>query len=59
MLCVVQNSNPLPEEESTANNSAGPKKHSIFQERIRAERESFKAVFDGRRPRIGLAVEEN
>ncbi|KAG4932758.1 hypothetical protein JHK87_046760 [Glycine soja] len=36
------------------------KKHSIFQEQIRAERESFKAVFDRRRHRIGgLDVEED
>ncbi|CAL5198353.1 unnamed protein product [Lathyrus oleraceus] len=45
-------SNPLSEEESPTQNIAEPKKHSTFQERIRAERESFKAVFDGRRPRI-------
>ncbi|KAK2411328.1 P-loop containing nucleoside triphosphate hydrolase superfamily protein [Trifolium repens] len=52
-------SNPLPEVESRTQNSAEPKKHSKFQERIRAEHESFKAVFDGRRPRIGLNVEED
>ncbi|KAI4336032.1 hypothetical protein L6164_014608 [Bauhinia variegata] len=47
-------SNPLPEEESpTTLSNVEPKKHSIFQERIRAERESFKAVFDRRRRRIG------
>ncbi|XP_027192991.1 uncharacterized protein [Cicer arietinum] len=59
-LCVyVQKSNRLPEEESPTRNSVEPKKHNTFQERIRAERESFKAVFDGRRPRIGLDVEED
>lgn len=52
-------SNPLPKEESPTRNSVEPKKRSTFQERIRAERESFKAVFDGRRPRIGLDVEED
>lgn len=52
-------SNRLPEEESPTRNSVEPKKHNTFQERIRAERESFKAVFDGRRPRIGLDVEED
>ncbi|XP_061346603.1 uncharacterized protein LOC133292228 [Gastrolobium bilobum] len=52
-------SNPLPEEESPTRNNVEPKKHSIFEERIRAERESFKAVFDRRRQRIGgLDVEE-
>ncbi|KAK4264232.1 hypothetical protein QN277_025440 [Acacia crassicarpa] len=54
-------SNPLTEEESpTTSNSAEPKKYSIFQERMRAERESFKAVFDRRRQRIsGLDVDED
>ncbi|XP_028763399.1 uncharacterized protein LOC114721719 [Neltuma alba] len=54
-------SNPLTEGESpTTHNSAEPKKYSIFQERIRAERESFKAVFDRRRQRIsGLDVDED
>ncbi|KAF7838423.1 pollen-specific leucine-rich repeat extensin-like protein 1 isoform X1 [Senna tora] len=47
-------SNPLPEEETpTTRYNVEPKKHSIFQERLRAERESFKAVFDRRRQRIG------
>ncbi|TKY55118.1 YLP motif-containing protein 1 [Spatholobus suberectus] len=53
-------SNPLPEEDSRTRNSVESKKHSIFQERMRAERESFKAVFDRRRQRIGgLDVEED
>ncbi|KAG4930000.1 hypothetical protein JHK86_046961 [Glycine max] len=53
-------SNPLPEEDSPTRNSVESKKHSIFQEQIRAERESFKAVFDRRRHRIGgLDVEED
>ncbi|KAJ1378450.1 YLP motif-containing protein 1 [Sesbania bispinosa] len=50
-------SNPLPDEDPTRN-SVEPKKHNIFQERIRAERESFKAVFDRRRQRIGGLVAE-
>ncbi|KAK7292238.1 hypothetical protein RIF29_08015 [Crotalaria pallida] len=53
-------SNPLPEEESSRHNSVEPKKHSVFQEQIRAEHESFKAVFDRRRQRIGgLDVEDD
>ncbi|RYR75506.1 hypothetical protein Ahy_A01g000049 isoform D [Arachis hypogaea] len=53
-------SNPLHEEESLTHNSTEPKKGSIFQEQIRAERESFKAVFDRRRHRIGgLSLEED
>ncbi|KAL1334102.1 hypothetical protein HN51_062979 [Arachis hypogaea] len=53
-------SNPLHEEESLTHNSREPKKGSIFQEQIRAERESFKAVFDRRRHRIGgLSLEED
>ncbi|KAK7388972.1 hypothetical protein VNO78_23803 [Psophocarpus tetragonolobus] len=53
-------SNPLPEEDSPTHNSVESKKHSVFQERIRAERESFKAVFDRRRHRIGgLDAEED
>ncbi|KAL4012543.1 hypothetical protein IC575_029646 [Cucumis melo] len=49
-------SNPLAEEEyrgSTQNNSNESKKHSRFEERLRAESESFKVVFDKRRQRIG------
>ncbi|KAJ7956350.1 YLP motif-containing protein 1 [Quillaja saponaria] len=54
-------SNPLPEEDGPATYKTGETKgHSIFQEQIRAERESFKAVFDRRQHRIGgLAVEED
>lgn len=53
-------SNPLPKEESLSTQSTGKsKKQSAFQERLRAERESFKAVFDRRRQRIGgLDLEE-
>ncbi|KAD6119353.1 hypothetical protein E3N88_10624 [Mikania micrantha] len=47
-------SNPLSEEYlKTAESYVGPKTQSVFQDRIRAERESFKAVFDKRRQRIG------
>ncbi|XP_060170263.1 uncharacterized protein LOC132600856 [Lycium barbarum] len=61
-------SNPLPEgEKSTSTRNNGePKRQSIFQERLRAERESFRAVFesfrtgsDKRRQRIvGLNAED-
>ncbi|XP_048445348.1 YLP motif-containing protein 1 isoform X3 [Pyrus x bretschneideri] len=47
-------SNPLPEEENSTTHSSGEsKKQKAFQEQLRAERESFKAVFDRRRQRIG------
>ncbi|KAJ9560153.1 hypothetical protein OSB04_005313 [Centaurea solstitialis] len=46
-------SNPLSEEEylKPAQKTAEPKSQNVFQERIRAERESFKAVFDKRQQR--------
>ncbi|PWA73215.1 YLP motif-containing protein 1 [Artemisia annua] len=49
-------SNPLSEEECVkpARSAVEPKSRSVFQEQIRAERESFKAVFDKRRQRIGV-----
>ncbi|KAL6973319.1 hypothetical protein U1Q18_027499 [Sarracenia purpurea var. burkii] len=46
-------SNPLSEDHFSTQNSGKPKGQSVFQERIRAERESFRAVFDKRRQRIG------
>lgn len=48
-------SNPLAEEEyrGSTQNSSESKKHSRFEERLRAESESFKVVFDKRRQRIG------
>ncbi|GJY32219.1 YLP motif-containing protein 1 [Tanacetum coccineum] len=48
-------SNPVSEEEylKPARSAVEPKSQSVFQEQIRAERESFKAVFDKRRQRIG------
>ncbi|KAK3195468.1 hypothetical protein Dsin_026778 [Dipteronia sinensis] len=54
-------SNPLSKEESpTSTHSSGKsKKQTVFQEQLRAEHESFKAVFDRRRQRIGgLDLEE-
>ncbi|XVE56989.1 hypothetical protein DITRI_Ditri04bG0055600 [Diplodiscus trichospermus] len=54
-------SNPLPKEESHASNSnssGNSKKQSSFQERLRAEHESFKAVFDRRKRIGGLDLEE-
>lgn len=49
------------EDNLTGSHSGGELKRqrSTFQERIRAERESFKVVFDRRRQRIGgLDLEE-
>ncbi|XP_057516050.1 uncharacterized protein LOC130797475 isoform X2 [Amaranthus tricolor] len=47
-------SNPLLEEEAkTGKPGVMKKQHSMFKERLRAEQESFKAVFDRRRHRIG------
>ncbi|KAJ9163651.1 hypothetical protein P3X46_023296 [Hevea brasiliensis] len=54
-------SNPLPKDGSlTSTHSMGEsRRQSTFQERLRAEHESFKAVFDKRRRRIGgLDLEE-
>ncbi|KAF7123758.1 hypothetical protein RHSIM_Rhsim12G0159100 [Rhododendron simsii] len=52
-------SNPVPEEPVSTRSTGKSKGQSVFQERIRAERESFKAVFDKRRQRIrGLNLEE-
>ncbi|KAI3513465.1 hypothetical protein L1887_20799 [Cichorium endivia] len=44
-------SNPLSEDEHIK--PIEPKSQNVFQERMRAERESFKDVFDKRRQRIG------
>ncbi|XWS51090.1 hypothetical protein CRYUN_Cryun12cG0146300 [Craigia yunnanensis] len=53
-------SNPLPKELShTSNSSGNSKKQSSFQERLRAEHESFKAVFDRRKRIGGLDLEED
>lgn len=50
----LQKSNPLTKEGSLSTQSTGKlSKQSAFQERLRAERESFKAVFDRKRQRIG------
>ncbi|KAG9451869.1 hypothetical protein H6P81_004773 [Aristolochia fimbriata] len=50
-------SNPLPDEEKVnlieTKKKDEPRKRSSFLEQLRAERESFKAVFDRRRQRIG------
>ena len=54
----MQESNPLPEEHVSSRNT-GESKKRVFQERMRAERESFRSVFDKRRQRIGgLALED-
>ncbi|XP_022735996.1 uncharacterized protein LOC111289318 isoform X2 [Durio zibethinus] len=53
-------SNPLPKEESyTSDSSVNSKKQSSFQQRIRAEHESFKAVFDRRKRIGGLHLDED
>ncbi|XP_065877008.1 uncharacterized protein [Euphorbia lathyris] len=48
-------SNPLPDDESTISTQSNGEsfRPGVFQERLRAEHESFKAVFDKRRRRIG------
>ncbi|GAV73831.1 AAA_33 domain-containing protein [Cephalotus follicularis] len=53
-------SNPLPEEQSLTSTSSTNKsgKQSVFQEQLRAEHESFKAVFDRRRQWVGVDLEE-
>ncbi|XP_011047152.1 PREDICTED: YLP motif-containing protein 1 isoform X2 [Populus euphratica] len=46
--------NPLSEEERpTSTSGVGKSRQSMFQERLRVEHESFKAVFDRRKQRIG------
>ncbi|XP_077240463.1 uncharacterized protein LOC143881327 isoform X2 [Tasmannia lanceolata] len=53
-------SNPLPIEDAIeSSNSSMPKSRTTFLEHLRAERESFKAVFDRRRQRIGGLEMEN
>ncbi|XP_049931211.1 uncharacterized protein LOC116267631 [Nymphaea colorata] len=57
-------SNPLPEEETASESDHGSsgesKRRTMFLEHIRAEQESFRAVFDRRRQRIGgLDVEDD
>lgn len=49
----LQKSNPLPEEEKHTHRSGEPRRRNIFQEQLRAEHESFKAVFDKKKHRIG------
>ncbi|KAG8652489.1 hypothetical protein MANES_06G096000v8 [Manihot esculenta] len=55
-----QKSNPLSKDEGLASTQsmAELRRRSTFQERLRAEHESFKAVFDKRRRRIGLDLED-
>ncbi|THG22586.1 hypothetical protein TEA_013595 [Camellia sinensis var. sinensis] len=53
-LWGLEKSNPLPDEHVSTGNTDESKKQSGFQERIRAERESFRTVFDKRRQRIGV-----
>ncbi|XP_024017967.1 YLP motif-containing protein 1 isoform X2 [Morus notabilis] len=53
-------SNPLPKEDrfTPRNSDEELKKHSVFQEQLRAECESFKAAFSRRQLRIGLDCDE-
>lgn len=52
-------SNPLAEDGASTQNAGESKRQSVFQERIRAEHESFRIVFDKRRRQIGgLGLEE-
>ncbi|KAH6799046.1 hypothetical protein C2S51_035530 [Perilla frutescens var. frutescens] len=47
-------SNPLPEEEKLNQRYTGEsRRQNVFQEQLRAERESFRAVIDKRKQRIG------
>ncbi|GMI99986.1 hypothetical protein HRI_003667900 [Hibiscus trionum] len=53
-------SNALPKEESRTSNSIGNStKQSSFQEQLRAEHESFKAVFDRKKRISGLDLDED
>ncbi|KAI3931344.1 hypothetical protein MKX01_040261 [Papaver californicum] len=52
-------SNPVSEEVKSGNESSWGTNSSVFQEHIRAERESFRAAFDRRRHNIqGLDTED-
>ncbi|XP_072961711.1 uncharacterized protein [Typha angustifolia] len=46
-------SNPLIEDDTTSKGRSNTESKKRFSEQLRAERESFKAVFDRRRQRIG------
>lgn len=47
-------SNPLAEEEKVNRRFTGEsRRRNIFQDQLRAERESFRAAFDKRKHRIG------
>lgn len=55
-------SNPLTEKDNLplAKKNFESKKQNVFQEQLRAERESFKAIFEKRRQRIGgLGTEDD
>ncbi|KAL3845983.1 hypothetical protein ACJIZ3_003386 [Penstemon smallii] len=51
-------SNPLPEEEKLTQRIVKLRRQNIFQEQLRAERESFRAVFDKRKRISGLDLDE-
>lgn len=52
---ILQKTNPLSEEVDNTNHvlKSRTKTDSTFLDHLREERESFKAVFDKRRQRIG------
>ncbi|GFQ01165.1 ylp motif-containing protein 1 [Phtheirospermum japonicum] len=50
-------SNPLPEEEKVGQRSGESRRRNIFQQQLRAERESFRDVFDKRKQRINFDEE--
>ncbi|KAL9255617.1 hypothetical protein AKJ16_DCAP04785 [Drosera capensis] len=54
-MARMRRSNPLSEEDAppSSQGSADMKQHHMFEERLLAERQSFKAVFDRKRQRIG------
>lgn len=56
----MQKSNPLPEDEKLTQRHGGELRiRNIFQQQLRAEHESFRAVFDKRKHRIsGLIADD-
>ncbi|KAL3640617.1 hypothetical protein CASFOL_015585 [Castilleja foliolosa] len=50
-------SNPLPEEEKLGQRSGESRRRNIFQQQLRAERESFRDVFDKRKQRVNFDEE--
>lgn len=58
----MQKSNPLTEKDNLplAKKNLESQRQIVFQEQLRAEHESFKAIFEKRRQRIGgLGTDED